>query len=80
MATNRGGLLKEAAARGKYAPLHRHLLWLWPGTEWRAGFGEVERVPGFRLPCQWQSKIRHFWREFVPPGWVPGCWPRWSFV
>ena len=50
MATNRERLMKEAAARGKYAPLHRHLLSLWPETEWRAGFDEVERVLGFRLP------------------------------
>ena len=42
--------MREAAARGKYAPLHRHLLSLRPETEWRAGFGEVERVLGFRLP------------------------------
>ena len=50
MATERERLMREAAARGKYAPLYRHLLWLWPETEWRAGFGEVERVLGFRLP------------------------------
>ena len=50
MATDRERLVKEAAARGKYAPLYRHLLSLRPETEWRAGFGEVERVLGFRLP------------------------------
>ena len=50
MVTDRERLQREAAARGKYAPLYRHLLWLWPETEWRAGFGEVERVLGFRLP------------------------------
>lgn len=50
MATDRNRLMREAAARGKYAPLYRHLLSLWPETEWRAGFGEVERILGFRLP------------------------------
>ena len=50
MATDRERLLKKAAARGKYAPLYRHLLSLAPKKEWRAGFGELERVLGFRLP------------------------------
>ena len=50
MATDRERLVREAAARGKYAPLYRHLLSLRPETEWRAGFGEIERVLGFRLP------------------------------
>ena len=50
MATDRERLMREAAARGKYAPLYRHLLSLRPETEWRAGFGEVERLLGFRLP------------------------------
>lgn len=50
MATDRERLIRKAAARGKYAPLYRHLLSLRPETEWRAGFAEVERVLGFRLP------------------------------
>lgn len=50
MSTDRERLMREAAARGKYAPLYRHLLSLRPETAWRAGFGEVERVLGFRLP------------------------------
>ena len=50
MATDRERLQREAAARGKYAPLYRHLLSLWPKTEWRTGFGGLERVLGFRLP------------------------------
>ncbi len=50
MATDRERLMRKAAARGKYAPLYRHLLSLRPETEWRAGFGEVERILGFRLP------------------------------
>ncbi len=50
MAADRERLMRKAAARGKYAPLYRHLLSLRPETEWRAGFAEVERVLGFRLP------------------------------
>lgn len=42
--------LREAAAYGKYAPLHRHLLALHTASEWRASFGEVEAILGFRLP------------------------------
>ena len=42
---------RDAAARGKYAPLYRHLLALPTAqAEWRAGFAEVEAVLGFRLP------------------------------
>ena len=43
-------LLQKAAARGKYAPLHRHLLALRTGPEWRASFSEIETILGFRLP------------------------------
>ncbi len=50
MATDRERLMREAAARGKYAPLYRHLLSLRSMTEWRTGFGALERVLGFRLP------------------------------
>ena len=47
--------------------------------------GAAEAAPGrpclFRghaRPCQWQTKIQQFWREFVAPGSVLGCWTRWS--
>ncbi len=43
-------LLQEAAAHGKYAPLHRYLLALHTAPEWRASFGEIEAILGFRLP------------------------------
>lgn len=43
-------ILQEAAACGKYAPLHRYLLALHTEPEWRASFGEVEAILGFRLP------------------------------
>ena len=43
-------LVRDAAARGKYAPLYRHLLSSRPEPEWRATFNEVEAILGFRLP------------------------------
>ena len=49
MRSTRRELLQRTAQRGKYAPLHRHLLGL-KSEEWRATFGEVERVLGFQLP------------------------------
>jgi hypothetical protein len=42
-------LLRQAAQRGKYAPLYHHLV-KWRGKEWRATFSEIEKVLGFRLP------------------------------
>ena len=46
---DRERLLREAAARGKYAPLYRHLS-ASCGAEWRASFCEVETILGFLLP------------------------------
>ena len=46
---DRERLLRKAAARGKYAPLYRHLT-ANCGEEWYASFAEVEKVLGFRLP------------------------------
>lgn len=48
--TNRGRVMREAAARGKYAPLHRHLLTLGAEREWRTSFGAIETILGFHLP------------------------------
>ncbi len=48
--TNRERLTREAAASGKYAPLHRHLLALGAEREWRTSFGAIETILGFRLP------------------------------
>ena len=50
MTASRGQLVRDAAARGKYAPLFRHLLSAHPALEWRTTFGEVESILGFRLP------------------------------
>jgi len=50
MGEDRERLRREAAARGKYAPLYRYLLALAPRMEWRTDFDEIERVLGFRLP------------------------------
>lgn len=49
MSATRDRLVREAAARGKYAPLYRHLLAM-SGPDWRTSFAEVEAVLGFRLP------------------------------
>ncbi len=49
MATARVHLLRNAAARGKYAPLFRHLSRL-DSREWRTSFAELERILGFTLP------------------------------
>ena len=42
-------LLRQVAARGKYAPLFRHLAAL-DVREWRATFRDVESILGFSLP------------------------------
>ncbi len=49
MSRTRARLVREAAARGKYAPLYTHLS-VRAGREWRATFAEIERILGFRLP------------------------------
>ena len=50
MATNRDGLARNAAARGKYAPLYRHLS-AKDGADWRVSFAELEAILGFELPA-----------------------------
>jgi len=50
MAVTRDQLVRNAAARGKYAPLYRHLLSARSEPEWRTTFGELEAILGFRLP------------------------------
>ena len=42
-------LMREVAARGKYAPLFRHLAAL-DVRRWRATFRDVESILGFSLP------------------------------
>ncbi len=49
MSAIRDNLVREAAARGKYAPLYRHLRAM-AGPDWRTSFAEVEAVLGFHLP------------------------------
>ena len=49
MAAPRAQLVREAASRGKYAPLYRHLSAM-SGSEWRATFAEIEAILGFALP------------------------------
>ena len=43
-------LAREAAARGKYAPLYRRLAAM-DGPRWRVSFGEIEAILGFDLPA-----------------------------
>ncbi len=50
MSATREQLVRNAAARGKYAPLYRHLLSARSELEWRTTFGELEVILGFRLP------------------------------
>ena len=50
MSVTRDQLVRNAAARGKYAPLYRHLLSARSEREWRTTFGELEAILGFRLP------------------------------
>ncbi len=49
MAANRDRLIREAASRGKYAPLYRHLA-AKTGPDWRVSFEEIEALLGFELP------------------------------
>ena len=44
MARTREQLVRDAAARGKYAPLYRHLVSIPVRQEWRSTFGEVEAI------------------------------------
>ena len=50
MVATRDQLVRDAATRGKYAPLYRHLLSSHREPEWRTTFGEIEAILGFRLP------------------------------
>ena len=52
---DRQRLVRDAAARGKYAPLYRSLCARAAPT-WRATFAEIEAILGFRLP---DSARRH---------------------
>ena len=42
-------MLEQAASRGKYAPLYRHLKSL-DADRWQASFREIEKLLGFELP------------------------------
>ena len=59
MTTNRDRLERNAAARGKYAPLYRHLS-AKNGTDWRVSFAELEAILGFDLPKSARF-YRHWW-------------------
>ena len=65
MTATRDQLVHDAAARGKYASLYRHLLSARREPEWRTTFGEIEAILGFRLPDSarlyrpWWSNSKH---------------------
>ena len=59
MTDTRDQLIRDAVARGKYAPLYRHLLSAHPEPEWRTTFGEVEAVLGFPLPDS--ARLHRLW-------------------
>ena len=61
---SREGLVRDAAARDKYAPLYRHLS-ARSEAEWRASFDEVEAILGFRLPDS---------ARLYRPGWGATGW------
>ncbi|MYE11034.1 MAG: hypothetical protein F4X99_05105 [Gammaproteobacteria bacterium] len=50
MSATRNKLAREAAQRGKYAPLYRHLAGM-STMEWPVSFGELEAILGFDLPA-----------------------------
>lgn len=65
MAGARNRSVRDAASRGKYAPLHRRLLAM-AGPGWRVSFAELEAILGFRLPASarlhrswWSNPARH---------------------
>lgn len=49
MARGRDRLIREAASRGKYAPLYRCLSTK-TGSRWQVSFRELEAILGFALP------------------------------
>lgn len=58
MATDRRQLLREAAQRGKYAPLYKRLREI-KGKEWHVKFSEIEKLLGFELPAS--ARIHRPW-------------------
>ena len=65
MQTDLARVRSRAAARGRYAPLHRQLLSL-AGDHWSASFAEIEAILGFSLPDSarlypswWSNGARH---------------------
>ncbi len=73
-------LMRDRVARSKYAPLYRHLLSREPETEWRTGFGDIERVLGFRLPASarlygaWWANSRMGSRHSQALAWQAAGW------
>ena len=51
-------LIGQAAARGRYAPLYRHLAAM-AGSEWWVSFSEIEVILGFELPAA--ARLHRSW-------------------
>ncbi len=49
MASAHDRLVRDAAARGKYSALYRHLTAM-AGSDWQVSFAELEAIIGFVLP------------------------------
>ncbi len=64
-AFDRERLVRDAASRGKYAPLHRHLA-ATGGSDWRVSFAELEAILGFELPVS--PRLRRSWWSNRKPG------------
>ncbi|QIK95561.1 hypothetical protein G7076_02875 [Sphingomonas sp. HDW15A] len=63
---SREALMRDAARRGKYAPLYRHLDQM-RGDEWATTFRELEQILGFRLPNS-ARLYRPWWANDVKSG------------
>ena len=58
MAQHRQQRASRAAARGKYAPLYRHLAAL-ARPDWEVSFAEIETILGFALPAS--ARLHRSW-------------------
>ena len=64
MVLHRDQFVRDAASRGRYAPLYRYLVTM-DGSDWHVTFAELEAVLGFELPpsarlyWSWWSNQKH---------------------
>ena len=65
-------LVQDAASRGKYAPLYRHLASR-VGSTWRVSFSELETILGFELPAS-ARLCRSWWSPAPNTAWHAAGW------